>query len=57
VVIEPLGAETLVTFSTDGGEIIARLPPEVAYAPGDDTEVFLDMDKCHAFDQATGVAL
>jgi multiple sugar transport system ATP-binding protein len=57
VVVEPLGAETLVTFSVAGGELIARMPPDVRYAPGDATTVHLDMSKCHLFDRQSGAVV
>ena len=57
VVIEPLGAETLVTFQCEGGELIARLPASVRFAPGDLVTIHLNMDKFHLFDPATGLAL
>lgn len=57
VVVEPLGAETLVTFQCDAGEMVARMPPSVRFAPGQVVTVYLDLDKLHLFDPATGMAL
>ena len=57
VVAEPLGAETLVTFACAGGEVIARMPPSVSYRPGEAATIYVDMQKCHLFDRANGVAL
>jgi multiple sugar transport system ATP-binding protein len=57
VVAEPLGAETLVTFACAGGEVIARMPPSVNYRPGEAATIYVDMQKCHLFDRANGVAL
>ena len=54
VVVEPLGAETLVTFQCDGGEFTARLPPRVRLAPNDRATVWLNMNKFHLFDPKTG---
>jgi multiple sugar transport system ATP-binding protein len=54
VVIEPLGAETLVTLACDGGELIARLPPNVKFQPGHQASVWINMDKFHLFDTASG---
>ncbi len=57
VVTEPLGAETLVTFAFAGGELIARVPPGAALAPGARTRIWLDMGKAHAFDAQSGDAV
>ncbi len=57
VVAEPLGAETLVTFACAGGEVIARMPPSVNHRPGDSVTIYVDMQKCHVFDRANGLAL
>jgi multiple sugar transport system ATP-binding protein len=57
IVMEPLGAETLVTFAVPGGELVARMPPEVRYVPGDRVTVYMDLSKCHVFDKQTGVVL
>jgi multiple sugar transport system ATP-binding protein len=57
VVVEPLGAETLVTFATEGGELIARLSPEVKFAPGDVAGIHIDLNKCHVFGADDGTAL
>jgi multiple sugar transport system ATP-binding protein len=57
VVIEPLGAETLVTLACEGGELIARLPPNLPFAAGESTGVWINMDKFHLFDSATGNVL
>jgi multiple sugar transport system ATP-binding protein len=57
VVIEPLGAETLVTLACEGGELIARLPPNLPFAAGQSTGVWINMDKFHLFDSASGSVL
>ena len=57
VVVEPLGAETLVTMACEGGELIARLPPNVLFAPDQQVGVWVNMDKFHLFDTASGSAL
>ena len=57
VVVEPLGAETLVTFQCDGGEFTARLPPRVRLAANDRTKVWFNMNKFHLFDPTTGNAI
>ena len=57
VVIEPLGAESLVTLACEGGELIARLPPNVPFTPGEQAGVWVNMDKFHLFDATTGSVL
>jgi multiple sugar transport system ATP-binding protein len=57
VVIEPLGAETLVTLACEGGELIARLPPNVKFQPGHQASVWINIDKFHLFDTASGNVL
>ncbi|MEF2265423.1 sn-glycerol-3-phosphate ABC transporter ATP-binding protein UgpC [Janthinobacterium sp. LS2A] len=57
VVVEPLGAETLVIFQCEGGELTARLPPTFALAPGQQVTVQLDMEKFHLFDPQGGAVL
>lgn len=57
VVVEPLGAETLVTLQCDTGEMVARMPPNVRFAPGTEITVYFDLDKLHLFDPASGMAL
>lgn len=57
VVVEPLGAETLVTFQCEGGEMIGRLPPNVRLAPKDRTTVRINMDKFHLFEPQSGKVL
>lgn len=55
--IEPLGAETLVTLACEGGELIGRLPPNLPFAPDEQTGVWVNMDKFHLFDAASGSVL
>ena len=57
VVVEPLGAETLVTFACSGGEMVSRMPPGISFSPGDVTGIFLDMGKSHLFDRASGAVI
>jgi multiple sugar transport system ATP-binding protein len=57
VVVEPLGAETLVTLQCATGEMVARMPPNVRFAPGTEITVYFDLDKLHLFDPASGMAL
>ena len=57
VVTEPLGAETLVTFSTAGGDLVARLSPQHDLVPGQRLPLWLDMIKTHVFDAESGAVL
>jgi multiple sugar transport system ATP-binding protein len=57
VVVEPLGAETLLTLSCPGGEIVARVPPRADLAPDQPVRAWLDMGKFHAFDPESGDAV
>ena len=57
VVVEPLGAETLVTLACEGGELIGRLPANVLFKPDQSTGVWVKMDKFHLFDAASGSVL
>ena len=57
VVIEPLGAETLVTLACEGGELIARLPPSVLFKPDQPAGVWVNMAKFHLFDADNGAVL
>lgn len=57
VVVEPLGAETLVTMQCEGGEMIARLPPTTQLRPNKMTTVWINMDKFHLFDVGSGKAI
>jgi multiple sugar transport system ATP-binding protein len=57
VVIEPLGAETLVTLACEGGELIGRLPPSVLFKPDEPAGVWVNMAKFHLFDADSGAVL
>ncbi len=57
VVVEPLGAETLVTLACPGGELVARVPPRSDLAPDQNIRAWIDMAKFHAFDRDSGNAL
>jgi multiple sugar transport system ATP-binding protein len=57
VVVEPLGAETLVTFQCGASEMVARLPPATKLAPGEKVTLRLNMEKMHLFDTEDGSAL
>ena len=55
--LEPLGAETLVTLRLGSVEMVARCPASFREAPGTAIEVFVDPTHLHLFDAATGAAL
>ncbi len=57
VVAEPLGAETLITFATSGGDLVARLSPQHKLLPRQSVTLWLDMRKAHVFDAETGAVL
>ncbi len=57
VVVEPLGAETLATLQCGAGEMICRLPPNEAPAAGENISIWVNMDKFHLFDSASGSVL
>ena len=55
--IEPLGAETLVTLRIGASEMIAKFPAAFRLAPGAPLEVFMNPGHMHLFDSQTGAAL
>jgi multiple sugar transport system ATP-binding protein len=57
VVVEPLGAETLLTLACPGGELVARVPPQPSLAPDQNIRAWIDMAKFHAFHPQSGDAL
>ena len=57
VVVEPLGAETLVTLTCEGGELVGRFPPEAVFVRDQPIGVWVNMDKMHLFDSATVAVL
>jgi len=57
VIIEPLGAETLVTVRLGDGEAVARCGADFRAAPGTPITVYLQSAQLHLFDQATGLNL
>jgi ABC-type sugar transport system ATPase subunit len=54
---EPLGSEVLVHWSTAAGDLLARLPGQVAPRPGATTTLHLPPEKLHCFDLETGASL
>ena len=55
--LEPLGAETLVTLKIGAAEMVARAPASFRDKPGTAIDVFLRPQHLHLFDAASGVAL
>jgi multiple sugar transport system ATP-binding protein len=56
-VIEPLGSDTLVFFEVGAREMVARLPPDRAYATGQPLTLHPDLARLHLFDARTGRAI
>jgi multiple sugar transport system ATP-binding protein len=50
---EPMGSESIVYFKAATGNLIARVPGEHLYQPGEQLTVQLNMDKVHLFDGQT----
>ena len=55
--LEPLGAETLVTLKVGGTEMVARCPASFREAPGTRLSVHLNPRHMRLFDAGTGAAL
>jgi multiple sugar transport system ATP-binding protein len=55
--LEPLGAETLVTFQVGSAEIVARCPASFSDAPGTERNLFLHPRHLHLFDASGGRSL
>jgi multiple sugar transport system ATP-binding protein len=55
--LEPLGAETLVTLKVGSAEMIARLPASFKQAPGSPLTVHVAPQHLHLFDPASGQAM
>ena len=54
---EPMGSESIVHFKAATGNLIARVPGEHLYRPGDQLTVQLNMEKVHLFDAETENAI
>jgi ABC-type sugar transport system ATPase subunit len=52
--VEPLGADTMVTFLCGGTEVAARVPPRSVRHEGEELTLMLDPGTVHVFDSATG---
>jgi multiple sugar transport system ATP-binding protein len=57
VLLEPLGAETLVTFKIGAAELVARCPAGFRERPGTRLSVHVQAEHMHLFDAASGQAL
>jgi multiple sugar transport system ATP-binding protein len=55
--LEPLGAETLVTFKLGAAELVARCPAAFRDKPGSRLTVHFSPAHLHLFDRQTGAAL
>jgi multiple sugar transport system ATP-binding protein len=55
--LEPLGAETLVTLKLGQAEMVARCPASFAHRPGSRVPVHLSPAQLHLFDRESGQAL
>jgi multiple sugar transport system ATP-binding protein len=55
--LEPLGAETLVTLRIGSAEMVARAPASFRDRPGTALDVYLSPQHLHLFDAASGVAI
>jgi ABC-type sugar transport system ATPase subunit len=56
-VVEPLGSDTLVSFSLGAAPMIARLPPKIVRNPGDALRLGFLPENLHLFDRRTGKRL
>mgnify|MGYP002713062127 CR=1 FL=1 len=57
VVIEPTGAETLVSCDCGGSELLASVKQRVDFAPGTRVHFAIEPGKLHLFDSETGLAI
>ena len=55
--LEPLGAETLVTLRIGAAEMVARAPASFRDKPGTALDVYLNPEHLHLFDADSGVAI
>jgi multiple sugar transport system ATP-binding protein len=56
--IEPLGDATLVFFEMGGGtRLVAKVDPDLNFAPGDTFRFTFDAENCHLFDPEGGARL
>ncbi len=55
--LEPLGAETLVTLKTGASELVARMPAQFREPPGSRVTVHVNPAHMHLFNAETGAAV
>jgi len=55
--LEPLGAETLVTLQMGSARLVARCPASFHDKPGTRVQVFVSPAHLHLFDKSTGAAI
>ncbi|MSQ60044.1 MAG: sn-glycerol-3-phosphate ABC transporter ATP-binding protein UgpC [Betaproteobacteria bacterium] len=53
-VTEPIGMDTLVYFSVNGGEVCARVSPNAGAQPGKTMTLVADLNHMHLIDDSTG---
>ena len=53
-IVEPLGAETLVTVTVAGERLLSRFPPRSGVSIGDTVQLHADPSHLHVFDADTG---
>jgi len=56
-VVEPMGSEIYLYLKAGKTDIIARVPPHVKAAMGQDMELVFNLEKLHLFDKETGRTL
>ena len=56
-IVEPLGAETLVTVTVAGERLLSRFPPRSGVGPGDTVDLSVDPSHLHVFDAQSGLRL
>jgi multiple sugar transport system ATP-binding protein len=54
---EPMGAETYLHLRTPGHGLVARIPPGIAHAPGEQVSVTFDAARARLFDAVTQQAI
>jgi multiple sugar transport system ATP-binding protein len=52
-IIEPTGPDTLVVVELNGKEIVCRVHPKYAKAPGESIELGIDLTHCAVFDPSS----
>jgi multiple sugar transport system ATP-binding protein len=56
-VVEPMGNEIFLYFKIDGVQLTARVPAKEQPAANSTRDLFIDTEKLHFFDNATGAAI